>query len=101
MCRIFLLGLLFMVIMEENISAQESKTERLGEIEYLCDSITESTLVTVVNDKIYVHNPDKSPLSLIDPKEIKSVQFVNEHKLVAPYEKLKGLKIIVVTLSGK
>ena len=82
-----------------NLYAQqvEKKSDKV-EIEYQCDSITDSAVVTVIDNKIYVHAPDKNPLSLISPEKIESVRITDRYKLVEPYEKLKGLKIIVVTL---
>lgn len=68
------------------------------EIEYQCDSITHSTIVTVIDNKIYVHDPDKSPLSLIPLEKIESVKITNNYKMIERYKKLKGLKVIVVTL---
>ena len=62
------------------------------EIVYQCDSITHSTIVTVIDNKIYVHDPDKSPLSLIPPEKIESVKITNNYKMIERYKKLKGLK---------
>ena len=92
------LGLLSLCFGGTLYAQQVEKNSDKVEIEYQCDSITNSTLVTVIDNKIYVHAPNKNPLSLISPEKIESVRITDRYKLVEPYKKLKGLKIIVVTL---
>lgn len=77
---------------------QEERDSTKVEIEYQCDSITHSTIVTVIDNKIYVHAPDKSPLSLISPEKIESVKITDKYEKIEHYKKLKDLKVIVVTL---
>ena len=64
------LGLLSLCFGGTLYAQQVEKNSDKVEIEYQCDSITNSTLVTVIDNKIYVHAPDKNPLSLISPEKI-------------------------------
>lgn len=89
---------LFLCFSGKLYAQQEERDSTKVEIEYQCDSITHSTIVTVIDNKIYVHAPDKSPLSLISPEKIESVKITNNYKMIEHYKKLKGLKIMVVTL---
>ncbi len=76
----------------------EKRDSTKVEIVYQCDSITHSTIVTVIDSKIYVHDPDKSPLSLISPEKIESVKITNNYKPIEHDKKLKGLRIMLVSL---
>lgn len=89
---------LFLCFSGKLYAQQDGRDSTKVEIEYQCDSITRSSIVTVIDDKIYVHTPDKSPLSLISPDKIESVKITDKYEKIEHYKKLKGLKIIVVTL---
>ncbi len=96
--NLILFLIIFLCFSGELYAQQLERDSAKVEIEYQCDSITPSTIVTVIDNKIVVHDPDKSPLSLISPEKIESVKITNNYNMVEHYKKLKGLKIMVVTL---
>lgn len=88
-----------------NSYAQKNSNEKLDKVVILADSLYSGLALTIVDNIPYIHEPERGPMVLMNPEEIKSVTVIKfetadkkKYKSLDKYKKyIKGAGFIKVT----